>query len=175
MSHYRAPPNTGIDMRYVQPYTPKCCADTSKPANLDPRRTSVYRPPVVSRSEPLSASEYLARKKALGNTAVSAPSSLVQYSTGKYAQTIWTTSGACCSDSPKVPAVHPGGYAKPEGLRIEVTDALAARNSTSEWDKVNRDASTTTLQRQGQAIGAQSECCDNGGTTIYPGKGDCCA
>lgn len=179
------------DPQYVTPYVPKCCPP--KP-NTDPRRTTnPYCPPVISRSEPLSHSEYLRRLKANGSKSLSTPSSLVQYGDGAYRKTIWTESGsagACCATNkalPEVPAVHRGGTALDAGFLTEQKGAYAARGAVSQYDSVNRTEYVHTLKKKGIAISADSSfnapaggvretCanCDFSGTT-FPPQPPCCA
>ncbi len=153
---YRCCSTQAINPASVPQYIPKCCPT---PPNTDPRRFEVYCPPVVSRSEPLSHSEYLRRLKANNGKALSSPDCLVQYGEGVYKKTIWTETadgGRCCNGDggtlPAVPAVHQGGTALDAGLLTESRGAYAARGSVSVYDQTNRTEDVTTLRRQGLAI-----------------------
>jgi hypothetical protein len=148
------PPNP----RYVPVYNPICCPD---PVNTDPRRTEVYCPPIKSRSEPLSGTEYLRKLKANGGRPLSNSSKTVTVgsATPAYATKLWMTAGGDCDNRadlvlPAVPAVHAGGHALDSGLLTEMRGANAGRGTVSYYDSTNRTEGITTLRRQGLAIAA---------------------
>lgn len=148
-----------VAQQYVPAYTPSCCP---LPANTDPRRISqVYCPPTRSFSEPLSHAEYLRRLKANNTAPISSTNALVQYGEGEYRKTIWTetkSGGSCCPGGgvamPAVPAVQ---TRIDEGLRTESKGAKAAAVSTR--DEPGIPESTHTLQKEGQALQAQTCSC----------------
>lgn len=150
-------------------YNPKCCPT---PPNTDPRRTSPYKPPVISRSEPLSHAEYLRKLKQGGGGAVSG-NSLVQVGEGAKAITLWTAVTTCCPGFQTVPPVAQTALA--EGQRIDTRAHKASTTSISKYTQQTRDASLTTELRAGRAILSSEGCttCNSSGTTIYPGKGCC--
>jgi len=130
--------------------------------NNDPKRWSPYCKQTPSLSQPLSHYEYLKKKKANGFAPLSAAAALTQSgtlaTTGLYTRTIWTetnTNGVCCPSTIAhilVPAVYPGGSAKPAGVTTMERKAFAGRGSTSELDTTNHIESFTTLRRQGYAV-----------------------
>ena len=92
--------------------------------NDDPKRNEIYRKPLISRSEPLSNSEYLRKLKANGGVPLSSGSKVVQVGEGQYKKTMWTTAESRCfkgsnSVLPAVVAVHPGLHAKDASLVTE--------------------------------------------------------
>lgn len=149
-----------------------CCP---VPPNTDPKRLFAYCPPVVSRSEPLSHSEYLRKKKANQNAGISS-GSLLQTGEGSYTRTIWTaTEGPCCV-IPPVPAAISG--TPQESMRIKEVGATASRGAISHYDSVNHTEWNTTQRRAGYAIASDKyECdtCDLVGTTppTVPGLCNC--
>lgn len=151
---------TAVDPAYVTPYVPKCCPT---PVNMNPRRNQSYLTTTpASRSEPLSHAEYLRMKKAANNASLS--TNPVQIKAGVYTTTLWTAAAPSCCQTPiPIPAVHPGGRALSEGLRIET---VGTSGHVSKWDTTNRDASATTLKNRDIV----TKGCNNGGTDIYPGR-----
>jgi hypothetical protein len=161
-----------------------CCPPAP---NTDPRRTITYQKPVVSRSVPLSHSEYLRMRKANNNVPISASSSLLQTGQGAYTQTIWTaTPSSCCTDAstrtgvalPAVPAVIPSGSAPQASLTTKERGAIAARGTLGDYDITNHTEWNTTYRAMGLAIATDtlgSGCCDLAGTTrpIVPGNPTC--
>ena len=129
-----------------------CCGT---PANTDPLRNILYCPTTPSRSEPMSHAEYLRRKKANNNGAVSSSSNLVVGS-GSYQKTIWTAgSPSCCRTGlvlPAVPAVHPGGHALDASMTTKMAGDVAARGTLGHYDTVNHTEGTTTRRREGMAV-----------------------
>ena len=82
-----------------------------------------------------------------------------------------------CCGTQIFPAVHPGGRAKPEGVRIEAAGALAGRGSVSFYDSNNRTEWATTLRKQGYAAFAEATksatcngCVISGTTYVTPGQ-----
>lgn len=153
----------------IPTYIPKCCPT---PPNTDPRRFSPYKPPVISRSEPLSHAEYLRKKKEAGGGSISG-NNLVQVGQGAQATTIWTAVTTCCPSFQTVPPVTQ--TALTEGQRTETLAHKASTTSISKYTQNTRDASLTTELRAGRAILSSEGCstCDPSGTTVYPGKGCC--
>jgi hypothetical protein len=153
----------------IPAYTPKCCPI---PPNTDPRRTSPYKPPVISRSEPLSHAEYLRKKKEAGGGSVSG-NILVQVGEGAKSVTLWTAVTTCCPSFQTVPPVAQTAIG--EGQRTETLAHKASITAISKYTQTTRDASLITELRAGRAILSSEGCttCDLSGTTIYPGKGCC--
>ena len=163
-----------------------CCPP---PANTDPRRLYAYCPPVVSRSEPLSHSEYLRMRKANNNVPLSSSSSLVQTGQGAYTRTIWTaTPTSCCNNPsnptltgvalPAVPAVIQGGSAQPASMTTRAAGATAARGTLSHYDTTNHTEWNTTYRHMGLAISTDKYACPTcglSGTTppTVPGNPTC--
>jgi hypothetical protein len=164
---------TPIDQSSIRRYTPVCCPVHTK---RDPRRGTVYCPPVVSRSEPLSHAEYLRRLK---SGVVSTPSALVQVGQGAYKKTLWMESGGtCCVTPAPVPAVHPIGHRLDNTGRAEVAGAVAGRGTLSHYDQGTRDASLTTLRAAGKALAATGICvpcapAEGTSSSVVPGD-KCC-
>jgi hypothetical protein len=165
---------------------PGCCPPAP---NTDPRRTIPYQKPMVSRSVPLSHSEYLRMRKASNNVPVSASSSLLQTGEGSYTKTIWTaTPVSCCTDPskpaltgvalPAVPAVIQPGSAPQASLTTKERGAIAARGALSHYDTTNHTEWNTTYRAMGIAIATNKlgcATCDLAGTTppTVPGNPTC--
>lgn len=146
------------------PLTPPCCLPNSQA--IYPKPFTPYKPPLVSRSEPLSHAEYLRMKKANFNCALSGNVVQTSVSTNsKYNQTIWTqlakpdanvpapTSGQNPPiQTPPIPSVHPGGKALDAGMLTMMEGSVAARGKLSHYDSTNRNEFNTTYRRQGMAI-----------------------
>jgi len=147
------------DPLYVPVYVPKCCPE---PRNRDPKRKEFYQKPLVSRSEPLSGSEYLRQIKTNNTQALSSGNTKrVTVGEGEYKRTIWTTaSGACSLDSdlvlPAVPPVLGRLQSRDAWQYTEMKGAYAGRGTVSKFDSVNRTEDMTRLRRQGLAIAADS-------------------
>jgi hypothetical protein len=162
------PPRTAA---YIPHYVPVCCSTLS---NTDPKRYSTPCPTTPSRSEPLSNAEYLRKRRQANWASLSAQAALTQVGAtvktqdGRigYGTTIWTetrNTGACCYGGAvpaiPVPAVHPGGHALDEAVRIGATGSLAARATASFYDTKNRIESITTRRREGYAVAANTTSC----------------
>ena len=176
-----------------------CCLPNAKV--VYPKPFTPYKPPLVSRSEPLSHSEYLRMKKANFQGPLSG--NVVQTSgTTKYNQTIWTQLANPDKyvpaptqhppvQNPPIPQVHPGGKALDAGMGTMMAGSVAARGKRSVYDTVNRNESNTTYRRQGMAIvqdptykapagGFRELCTTNKGcvlegtTDVVPGNPECC-
>lgn len=164
-----------------------CCP----PVLRDPKRFAAPCAPPKSLGQPLSNHEYLRRRQSINNQPLSSQAAIVQVGTGKYATIDWmmtAPAAVCCVNEvlPAVPAVHPGGTAKPEGLTVDQNKSYAGRGSLSRFDLRNRAEWNTTTRRGGLAIaadtsfqapanGIRSQCadCTLSGTTIAPGTGCC--
>jgi hypothetical protein len=142
-----------------------CC-----PPNPSTLRTLPYCKPVISRSEPLSHSEYLRMRKA-SNAPVSA-SSLLQIGDGSYKKTIWTAAPSCCNTA--VPAVTQAGIQA--SLTTKERGAIAARGTLSQYDTTNRTEWNTTYRAMGLAIATDKYptcACGITGTTAPTVPGTC--
>jgi len=166
-----------------------------------PRPFTPYRPPVVSRSEPLSHHEYLRMKKANFQRPLSG--NVVQTNTPtQYNTTIWTqlttkdptpkpSTSLPPIQTPPVPEVNPGGHAIEAGMLTMMKGAVAARGTLSKYDTTNRTEFNTTYRRQGLAIvrdptfmapaggfrnlcTADSGCVLEGTTDVVPGNPEDC-
>jgi len=117
---------------------------------IDPRRFESYKPKQSTNVIPLSNYERLRNMK---------------------------QERKCCGVE-IVPAVHPGGRAKPESARIVRVAALAGRGTLSHYDSNNRSEWNTTLRHQGIAVYAaamrnseEAACCViEGTTTVTPAQ-----
>ena len=171
MSFNRTPYKPPITAAYIPQYVPVCCPPRP---NTDPKRYSTPCPTTPSRSEPLSNAEYLRKRRQANWAPLSSQAALTQVGAtvrtqdGRigYGTTIWTetrNTGACCYGGAvpaiPVPAVHPGGHALEEGVRVDAAGSLAGRGTVSVYDTKNHIESITTRRREGYAIAATTTDC----------------